>query len=108
MHIRVSKGVAEWFIQLDDGGLSFIDTPLYANTSNLHSHKDMLMEKKHMCGAKISKNCPLKLNVALDKKKALLVCSGLYSTTWYWNGSTPRIGSSMKMRTCKNTAIKQL
>jgi hypothetical protein len=48
----VSKGVAEWFIQLDDGGLSFIDTPLYANTSNLHLHKDMLKEKKHMCGAK--------------------------------------------------------
>jgi hypothetical protein len=24
----------------------------YTNTSNLHSYKDMLKEKKHMCGAK--------------------------------------------------------
>jgi hypothetical protein len=42
----------EWFIQLDDDGLFFINTPLYANTSNLHSHKDMLKRKKHMTGAK--------------------------------------------------------
>jgi hypothetical protein len=49
MRMGVSKGVAEWFIQLDDGGLSFIDTPLYANTSNLQSHnKDMLKKKIHM------------------------------------------------------------
>jgi hypothetical protein len=46
------KGVAELVIKLDDGGLSFFDTPLYANTSALHSHKDMLYEKKHMCGVK--------------------------------------------------------
>jgi hypothetical protein len=53
MRMGVFKGVAEWFIKLDDGGLSFIDTPLYANTSNLHLHKDMLKRKKHMCsGAK--------------------------------------------------------
>jgi hypothetical protein len=52
MRIGVSKGVDEWFVQLEDGGLSFIDTPLYANTSNLHSNKDMLKGKKHMCGAK--------------------------------------------------------
>jgi hypothetical protein len=42
----------DWFSQLDDGGLSFIDTSLYTNTSNLHSHKDMLKEKNHTCGAK--------------------------------------------------------
>jgi hypothetical protein len=42
------KGVAEWFMHLDKGGLSFLDTPLYANTSALHSHKDMLKEKTHV------------------------------------------------------------
>jgi hypothetical protein len=47
-----SKQVAEWFIQLDEEGKIFIDTPLYAYTSALHSHKDMLKGKKHMCGAK--------------------------------------------------------
>jgi hypothetical protein len=47
----VFKRVAEWFIELYDGGLSFIDTPLYKNTCALHSHKNMLKEKKHMCGA---------------------------------------------------------
>jgi hypothetical protein len=46
----VSKGVAEWLVELDDGTLSFIDTPLYANTCALHLLKDMLKEK-HMCGA---------------------------------------------------------
>jgi hypothetical protein len=54
----VSKGVAEWFIQLDDGGLSFIDTSLYANTCALHSHKDMLKEYKHMYGATNIKELP--------------------------------------------------
>ena len=52
MRMGVSKEVAEWFIQLDDGGLTFVDTPLYANTSELHSHKDMLKGEMHMCGAK--------------------------------------------------------
>jgi hypothetical protein len=52
MHMGASKVVVEWFIELDDGELSFIDTPLYANTSNLHSHEDMLKGKKLMCGVK--------------------------------------------------------
>jgi hypothetical protein len=108
MRMGVPKGVAEWFIELDDGGLSFIDTPLYANTSNLHSHKDMLKGKRHMCDAKILSNCPLRLNVELDKEKVPVVYSELYSMTWYWNESTPRIRSSMKMRACENTATKQL
>jgi hypothetical protein len=51
MRMGVYKGVVEWFIKLDDGELSFIDTPLYANINALHSHKDTLMKKKHMCGA---------------------------------------------------------
>jgi hypothetical protein len=52
MRMGVSKEVVEWFIELGDGRLSFIDTLLYANTSNLHSHKELLKGKKHMCGAK--------------------------------------------------------
>jgi hypothetical protein len=44
----VLKGVAEWLIQLYNGGLSFIDTPLYTNISNLHSHKVMFKEKTHV------------------------------------------------------------
>jgi hypothetical protein len=42
MRMGVSKEVDEWFIQLDDGELSFMDTPLYVSTSNLHLHKDSL------------------------------------------------------------------
>jgi hypothetical protein len=42
----VFKGVAEWIYQLDNGRLSFIDTPLYANTTALHSHKDMMLKRK--------------------------------------------------------------
>jgi hypothetical protein len=38
----VSKGVAEWFIELDDGGLSFIDTPLCS----------ALTQQRHMYGTK--------------------------------------------------------
>jgi hypothetical protein len=54
MRMGVSKGVwlTEWFIELDVCGLSFVDTPLYAGTSALHLHKNMLKEKKHMCAAK--------------------------------------------------------
>jgi hypothetical protein len=51
MRIGVSKGLAEWLIPLDDGGLFFIVTPLYTSTSALHWHKNMLKEKKHVCGA---------------------------------------------------------
>jgi hypothetical protein len=46
MRMGVSKEVDEWFIEMNDGGLSFVDTSLYANTCALHSHKDMLKEKK--------------------------------------------------------------
>jgi hypothetical protein len=56
MGVPTKKGVAEWFIELDDGGLLFIDTPLYANTSDQHSHKDMIKGKKHVCGAKHRRN----------------------------------------------------
>jgi hypothetical protein len=50
----VFKEVAKWFIELDDGGMSFIDIPLYANTSALrsHKHKDILKKKKDICGVK--------------------------------------------------------
>jgi hypothetical protein len=47
----VSNGVAEWLIELDNGKLSFIKTPPYANTYALHSHQNMIMEKRHICGA---------------------------------------------------------
>jgi hypothetical protein len=84
MRMGVSKGVAEWFIQLGDGGLSFIDTPLYANTSNLHSHKDMLKGKSTSCVVpKISNNCPLKL--ALQRKSASsLQWTVLYDMVLEW------------------------
>jgi hypothetical protein len=52
MRMGVYKGVAECFIQLDDGVLSFIDTPLYAKISTLHLHKDTIKGKIHICGAK--------------------------------------------------------
>jgi hypothetical protein len=52
MRIGGSKGVAELFIKLDNGGLLFVDIPLYANTSALHSLKGMLNGMKHMCNAK--------------------------------------------------------
>jgi len=48
MRMGVSKNVAQWFIEQDDGGLSTLDTPLYANNCALHSHTEMLRGKKHM------------------------------------------------------------
>jgi hypothetical protein len=44
----VSKETAQWFVQMDDGGLSFLDTPLYAADKQLHSHQEMLAGKSHM------------------------------------------------------------
>jgi hypothetical protein len=83
MRMGVSKKVAEWFIQLDDGGLSFIDTLLYASTSNLHLHKDMLnLRERSTCAVtKITKNCLLKLNVDLVKEKVPTV---LYDMVLEW------------------------
>jgi hypothetical protein len=75
MRMGVAKEVSEWFIQLDDGGLSFIGTPLYANTSALHVHKDMLKEKKICVVPKTSKNYFLKLIVELDKERVPVVYS---------------------------------
>jgi hypothetical protein len=89
----VSKGVAEWFIELDDGELSFIDIPLYANACALHSHKDMLKEKNVCVVPQISKSYILKLNVALNKERVPVVCSGPYCTTWYWSGLIPKTKS---------------
>jgi hypothetical protein len=65
----------EWFVELDDSELSFIDTLLYANTCALHLHKDMHKKKRHMCDAKISKNYLMRLNVELDKERVPVVCS---------------------------------
>jgi hypothetical protein len=55
----VSKGVAEWLIALKDGGLSFIDTPWYANTCALYSHKDILNGKNTCVVPQILKNYSL-------------------------------------------------
>jgi hypothetical protein len=74
-NMGVSKGVVEWFIELDDGGLSLIVTLLYVNTCALHSHQDMVPQ--------ILKNCHLKLNLKLDKERVLVVFDGLYSLIWY-------------------------
>jgi len=51
MRLGVPKDVAMWFIELDDGGLSFLDTPLFANTKTLRSSSDMLSSDGHMSGA---------------------------------------------------------
>jgi hypothetical protein len=63
MCMDVSTGVAEWFIELNDGGLPFIDTPLYVNNCALHSHKDMLKENNICVVLQISKSYHLKLNM---------------------------------------------
>jgi len=51
MRLGVSKDVAVWFNDLDDGGLSFLDTPLYAQDQKLHSPVEMLRGDCHMSGA---------------------------------------------------------
>jgi hypothetical protein len=47
----VSISTAQWFVQMDDGGLSFLDTPLYAHTQDLHSHTNMHSGRAHMSKA---------------------------------------------------------
>ena len=47
----VSKSMAQWFVQMDDCGLSFLDTPLYANKQALHSSKEMMHGRQHMSAA---------------------------------------------------------
>jgi hypothetical protein len=107
MRMGVPKGVVEWFIELDDGGLSFIDTLLYANTYALHSHKDMFNENKHMCGATNieERSFEAERGIKHGENASSLQWTLLYNM--YWNGSTPRIGISIKIRICKNTATKQ-
>jgi hypothetical protein len=73
MRMGASKRVVEWFIELNNGGLSFFDTLLYANTSALHLYKDMPKEKKYMCSAKNIKELSFEAE-PLDKGKVPVAC----------------------------------
>jgi hypothetical protein len=92
MRMGVSKGLAEWFIELDDGGLSFIDTPLYVNTSDLHSHEDMLKRKKHMCSAKNIKELIFKAErgIGQEESASSLQWTVLYDMVLKWIDSKNR------------------
>ena len=48
--LGLPQDVAEWFVSLDDGGLSFIASPLYLTTRDLKTPADMLQDDAHMCG----------------------------------------------------------
>ena len=48
MRLGVPRDVTEWFVELDDHGLTFIYTPYYAHNSQLHNPEDMLREDNHM------------------------------------------------------------
>jgi hypothetical protein len=46
-----------------------------------------------MCGAKNIEELSFEGEIELDNKIVLVVFIKLYSMTWYWRGSTPRIDS---------------
>ena len=51
MRLGVPLDVAEWFINLDDGGLSFISTPLYHNEKHLKTPEEMQSADTHFSPA---------------------------------------------------------
>jgi len=46
--LGVPRDVTDWFVDLDDGGYTFIATPYLDQAQNLHSAKDMLALDQHM------------------------------------------------------------
>ena len=49
--LGVPLDVAEWFVDLDDGGLSFISTPLYHRDKNLKTPEEMGFSNTHFSAA---------------------------------------------------------
>jgi len=49
--LGVPLDVAEWFVDLDDGGLSFISTPLYHRDKNLKTPEEMGNSNTHFSAA---------------------------------------------------------
>ena len=52
IRLGVPDDIAEWFVGLDDGGLSFIDTPHYQRTKALRSIKHLKAKPGHFCEKK--------------------------------------------------------
>jgi hypothetical protein len=51
VRLGVPKDVAEWFVELDDGGLSFISSPFYHLNKDLHSPESMAGKNTHFSQA---------------------------------------------------------
>ena len=48
MRLGVPRDVTDWFVELDDGGLSFIATPLYSTEKSLRSPEELLRRDTNM------------------------------------------------------------
>ena len=47
--LGIPHDIAEWFVSLDDGGLSFITSPLFLTTRNQKTPADLMENAEHMC-----------------------------------------------------------
>ena len=47
VRLGVPKNVAEWFVELDDGGLSFISSPFYHLNKNIHTPEQLHNKNTH-------------------------------------------------------------
>jgi hypothetical protein len=48
MRLGVPRDVTDWFVELDDHGLSFLSTPFFAQEQDLHTAKEMLQDDHYI------------------------------------------------------------
>jgi hypothetical protein len=81
VRLGVSQDVAEWFVELDDGGLSFIFSPLYHRDKEIKSPEQMGFSNTHFSAA-TGLSFTTKRG-ASDKEKARATSCGRHCTTCY-------------------------